>query len=542
MWSDRYSLWHALQSTLDSAPRCLPLEFIESALIKYSDCTAFETATDQLTFAELDTQSSSFAAYLQDMPAIRKGDRVAVMLRNSLAFPIVCLGTLRAGAIQVNINPNYTPRELANQLNDCGAATIVIAERALGTLQAIVSQTSIKHVVVVPEADVHGLLSRNRPTPMGSLTVVELEEALSRGRLLAWTRPTIFPDDTMFLQYTGGTTGVSKGAILTHRNIGANILQFHLHVFGALREGQEVFVTALPLYHIFALTVNFLSSVVIGAKNVLISNPGDAEGLVAAVNASRFSVITGVNTLFDALTSQPAFRDCDFSNYRFAMGGGTAIRPSTSDRWQRLSGHPIRVGYGLSETSPLVSMQRIATGPFTPDVGVPVPMTDVIILDGGDVPVKPGEPGEVCVRGPQVTRGYWNRPQDNGASFTPDGYFRTGDIAIAHDKGVLEIVDRKKDMILVSGFNVYPNEIEAIVAGHPCVAENVCIGVPDERTGEAVKVYVVPTAGSAVTHAELEAFCRERLTGYKVPKQFEFRDHIPKSAVGKILRRELRTT
>lgn len=541
MWSDLERLKTALLSTLGPDAHPLPLEMIDEALFRYAGQTAFEARDGSMTFADVEVESSAFAAFLQDMFGIRKGDPVAVMLRNTLAFPVTCLGTLRAGAIQVNVNPNYTPRELAYQLNDSGARTIVIAESAVKTFRAVAASTAIKHVIVVPDSSMKSELDAESREGLSRFAVISLKEALERGRLVAWARPIITGDDIMFLQYTGGTTGFSKGAILTHRNLAANIIQFHMHVFGVLREGEEVFFTALPLYHIFALTVNFLSSIVIGAKNVLIANPSEVSGLVETLNTSGFSVITGVNTLFDAVTSQPSFLQCDFSNYRFAMGGGTAIRPSTSHRWEGITGHPIRVGYGLSETSPLVSMQQIAPGPFSPDVGSPVPLTEVVILDSDDRPAREGEPGELCVRGPQVTRGYWNRPEENASGFTKDGFFRTGDIAVAANANVLEIVDRKKDMILVSGFNVYPNEIEAIVAGHPRVAENVCVGVPDERTGEAVKVFVVPTAGSTLTHAELEAFCRERLTGYKVPKQFEIRETIPKTAVGKILRRELRT-
>jgi long-chain acyl-CoA synthetase len=542
MWSDLERLHDVVQAIVDERPACLPLDMIDAALTRHASQIAFASKNGHISFSGIDAISASFAAFLQNVPEIRKGDAVAVMLPNSLAFPIACLGTLRTGAMQINVNPNYTPRELLHQLSDSGARTLVIIESALKTFRAIATQTQVRHVVVVPDADIYAGHSSGQPSSsnVGGAQVMDLREALQRGNRLRWTRPRLGGDDIMFLQYTGGTTGLSKGAILTHSNLAANIAQFHMHVFGVLGEGREVFITALPLYHIFALTVNFLASIVIGAKNILITNPSDQAGLVETIRTSKFSVITGVNTLFDALTFHPAFRQCDLSNYRFAMGGGTAIRPSTSQRWEAITGHPIRVGYGLSETSPLVSMQKIEPGPFTPDVGAPVPFTDVIILNGDDEPAGPGEPGELCVRGPQVTRGYWNKPQENAAGFTPTGHLRTGDIAIAHGNGVLEIVDRKKDMILVSGFNVYPNEIEAIVAGHPRVAESVCVGVPDERTGEAVKVFVVPIAGATLTRDELEAFCQERLTGYKVPKQFEIRDAIPKTGVGKLLRRVLR--
>ena len=543
MWSNKDSLRHALDASLRHASdEYLPLDFIDLAIARFSSHCAFQSGDKSVTYQQVDQYASAFAAFLQNVCGVAKNEAIAVMLPNSIAFPVACIGILRTGAFQVNVNPKYTPRELEYQINDSGATTLVIFEDVLQTYLEIAPKTRIKNIIIVPTSanDGPAKYTTDSQTPNGKTRIYDFQYTLDLGRTFNCNRPNISGDDIMFLQYTGGTTGVSKGAILTHRNLASNILQFHDHIAGTLQEGEEVIITALPLYHIFALTVNFLSSFVIGARNILISDPSDLSGLVKAIKHSGFSVITGVNTLFDALISHPEFKQTDFSKYRFAVGGGTAIRASTSDNWQAITGHPIRVGYGLSETSPLVSMQKVAPGPFRGDVGMPAAATSILIVDDKDEPAAEGEPGELCVRGPQVTEGYWKKPDANKEAFNGAGYFRTGDIAVSNSDGTIEIVDRKKDMILVSGFNVFPNEIEAIVACHPNVAENVCVGVPDDRTGEAVKVFVVPQDGSQVTSKDLKEFCRQRLTGYKVPKHIEFRDSLPKTAVGKLMRRELR--
>jgi len=535
VWENKQSVENALNQLVETGEvSSLPLAFVDQAISQHASKTAFEDEYDCLSFDDVHHHSLAFAAYLQQKLGVQKGEHIALMVPNMVAFPVVCLGILRTGAVQVNVNPNYTSSELRHQLVDSGATTLVIFEGAYAKFADISDATNVKNVVVVSGqgfSEAASIECDNWPC---------LKDCLGEGQRLNFSEVDIRANDRIFLQYTGGTTGVSKGAVLTHGNLGANILQFHDHIFGSLTPGDAVFVTALPLYHIFALMVNFLSSFAIGARNILIRNPSDMDGFVQRLKEAKFSVITGVNTLYEGIMAHKDFSQVDLSQYCFAMGGGTPILETTAAKWRAATGHDIKVGYGLSETSPVVSMQSMDQLKFTTDVGIAMPHTEIITLDDNDQLTEGLQPGELCVRGPQVTQGYWQKDDQKSDYFTSDGFFRTGDIAIRHDDGRYEIVDRKKDMILVSGFNVYPNEIESAVAQHPDVVESICIGIQDDRTGEAIKVFVVPESNADVTADDIISHCKQRLTGYKVPKQIEFRNSLPKSAVGKLLRRELR--
>ncbi|XHS79946.1 AMP-binding protein [Burkholderiaceae bacterium UC74_6] len=518
---------------------------MEEAMRRYADHAAFHSLGQKLSYAEVDRHSRDFAAWLQ-AEGVKRGDRVAVMTPNILAFPIVCLGILRAGAIQVNVNPLYTPRELEHQLRDSGAELLVIYNGSTPVFAEIAANTPIKRVVTAAL----GLAADSKlPSPPvdarlqdSKLNALPLHAALAAGAALAHTPVALTADDLIFLQYTGGTTGVSKGAALSHGNLLANCAQFSAFMSAAMRPGQEVVVTAIPLYHIFALMVNFITYFQIGAENWLVANPRDMDGFAETLKQARPTVITGVNTLYAGLTLCPKLPEVDWSRLRLAAGGGAAIVPAVSARWQAITGHMIREGYGLSETSPVLSFNPQAVASFTATTGLPMPSSDVKLLDDSDREVGIGEAGEICVKGPHVMRGYWEKPEANAAAFTPDGYFRTGDVGVFDERGFLKIVDRKKDMIIVSGFNVYPNEIEAVASACAGVAECACIGVPDDKTGEAVKLFVVRTAGATVTEADVAEHCRAQLTGYKVPRHVQIIEALPKSAVGKILRRELRGT
>ena len=511
----------------------------EEAMARFAPLPAFRSFDQVLTYGEVERLSRHFAAFLQKRAGVEKGDRVAMMCPNILAFPVGMLGILRAGAIQVNVNPQYTARELAYQLNDADAKTIVIFAQSLPTLSEVIADTGIKRVIVAQARDCGG--DADPPGDAAPITGGErFMDAIAEGAALTFDPVGLTGDDGLFLQYTGGTTGLSKGASLSHRNMVANIEQFKAMMPAALRPGEEVVVTALPLYHIFALMMNLLSYFSIGAVNYLIRDPRNMDEFVEQIMTARFSVFTGVNTLFNGLVMHPRFKDVDFSNYRMSVGGGSAILPSTSDKWRVFTGQPIREGYGLSEASPLVSVNPMSEPEFTETVGLPVPNTDIKLLRDDGTEAPGGEAGELCVRGPQVMSGYWRQPEANAEAFTEDGFLRTGDVAVLNKAGRVKIVDRKKDMILVSGFNVFPNEIEAVAAAHPGVAECACCGVPDEQTGEAVRLFVVRAAGGELGAEEIIAHCRKDLTAYKVPKQVEFLDSLPKSTVGKILRRELR--
>jgi len=516
-------------------------DLLEGAMRRYADKPAFRCFGQTLTYADTDRLSRDFAAYLQGRLGVKKGDRVAVMLPNIPAFPIAMMGIIRAGAVQVNVNPMYTPRELEHQLNDAGAEAIVIFSGVSSTLAEIIGKTPVKQVISVAPADA---TSAVLPAPVVDARLsnfVSFSAALAQGAALKFTPPPLTSDDLLFLQYTGGTTGLSKGAALSHHNLVANTEQFKTFMGDALRPGEDVIVTALPLYHIFALMVNFLSFYSIGAENWLVPNARDIDSLVDTLRQACPTAFTGVNTLFGALTTHPKIADVDFSRLRLTIGGGAAVLPTTSAKWKALTGKDIREGYGLSETSPILTLNPDSgSGKFSATVGLPLPSTEIRLLDDDDNEAPIGEPGEVCAKGPQVMRGYWQKPEANAEAFTADGYFRTGDIGVFDDKGFLKIVDRKKDMIIVSGFNVFPNEVEAVAAACSGVAECACVGRPDDKTGEAVRLFVAKAPDATLTEADLIAHCRRQLSAYKVPKEVRFLDALPKSNVGKILRKDLR--
>ena len=508
---------------------------------RYADKVAFNSFGQTLSYAQVDQLSAAFCAYLQHTVGIKKGDRVAVMLPNLAAFPLALLGIIRAGAVQVNVNPLYTPRELEHQLTDAGCDAIVIFNGSTPVLAEIIGHTRLKSVLTVGLGDGLGVQLPSPAVDTRLTQAVPFSTALAEGATLERVPVQLHGNDTLFLQYTGGTTGLSKGATLSHRNLVANTEQFKAFMAGAMREGEEVLVTAIPLYHIMALMGNFLSYFSIGAENWLVANPRDMDGFVAKLKAARPSVFVGVNTLYQGLTMHPGLKEVDWSRLRMSAGGGAAVVGVTSDRWKAITGNFIREGYGLSETSPILSFNPLFIEDFSGSTGLPVPSTDIKLLDDYGNAVALGASGEVCANGPQVMSGYWNQPEANASAFTPDGYFRTGDVGVFDERGFLKIVDRKKDMILVSGFNVFPNEVEAVASACPGVAECACIGVPDERTGEAVKLFIVQSATASLTAEDVIAYCRKELTAYKVPKQVVIVAALPKSTVGKILRRDLRT-
>ncbi|MCA8182060.1 AMP-binding protein [Burkholderia vietnamiensis] len=512
---------------------------LDDAMLRFAGHPAFRASDRTLTYADVDRLSAALAAYLQQVAQVRKGDRVAVMLPNVLAFPVVFVALARIGAVQVNVNPLYTPHELEHQLNDAGVEVAVVCGGSMATFADVVGKTRVRTVLTVGRDDlgvVDAPAGACAALPPGSLA---LADAFAAGAALQRAPVALDGSDLLLLQYTGGTTGLSKGAALSHRNLIANVEQFAAIVPDARRPGEEVVVTAIPLYHIFALTVNFLSYFAIGAQNWLVANPRDMDGLIDVLKAARPSVFVGVNTLYAGLAGHPRLKEVDWSRLKLSAGGGAAVIDVISARWQAVTGNFIREGYGLSETSPVVTFNPQSVDRFTGTTGLPLPSTDVKLLDDENREVAIGGAGEICVRGPQVMGGYWQKPEANAAAFTEDGYFRTGDIGVFDAAGFLKIVDRKKDMIIVSGFNVYPNEVEAVVTALPGVAECACIGVPDERTGEAPKLFVVLAPDATIGEAEIVAHCRANLAGYKVPKQIRVVERLPKSTVGKILRREL---
>ncbi|MEX0344265.1 MAG: long-chain fatty acid--CoA ligase [Rhizobiaceae bacterium] len=526
-------------------------ELMEGACRQFADRSAFTCMGKTLTFEEIDAMSSKFAAFLQSK-GLEKGARVAIMMPNVLQYPIVMMAVLRAGYTVVNVNPLYTARELEHQLTDSGAEAIVILENFASTLQAVVAKTGVKHVVVATMGDLMGLKGAivnfvvrrvRKMVPAWSLPGhTRFNDALSAGSVSKAQPVEVGLDDVAFLQYTGGTTGVSKGATLLHRNVLANVSQNASWLQGAYvnhpKPDRMTFICALPLYHIFALTVNALMGMQQGAHNILIPNPRDIPAFAAELKKYQFHVFPGLNTLFNALLNNEDFQKLDFSNLLLTLGGGMAVQAPVAERWKALTGCSISEGYGLSETSPVATANRFDAD-FTGTIGLPVPSTEIAIRDedGKDLPID--EVGEICIRGPQVMAGYWNRPEETAKVMTKDGYFKSGDMGFMNKDGYVKIVDRKKDMILVSGFNVYPNEIEDVVAGHEGVLEAAAIGVPDEHSGEVPKLFVVKK-DPALTEDDVIAYCKENLTGYKRPKHIEFRDELPKTNVGKILRRELR--
>ena len=521
---------------------------------QYGSRLAFDCMGKKITYKELDELSWQFAAYLQSQ-GLSKGDRIALMMPNLLQYPIALLGSLRAGCVVVNVNPMYTARELAYQLNDSGADALVILENFAHVFQSIQNQVSVKHVLVTNVGELMGLKGHlinfivrhvKKAVPTWSLDgVLNFKEALQQGKnAKASFKPvSIKGDDIAFLQYTGGTTGVAKGAVLLHRNILANIAQIDAWLepgLRGLRIEQLVFVCALPMYHIFALTACCLFGLKAGAMNILVTNPRDIAGFVKLLNGLKeFHVFPAVNTLFNALMNHPKFSSIDFSSLLVSIGGGMAVQKSVADRWQQLTGKPIAEGYGLSETSPVVCCNTPLIDGFTGTIGLPLPGTDILILDNEERSVAIGEPGEICIKGPQLMSGYWNRDAETKQSMTAQGFFKTGDIAYMTADGYVKIIDRKKDTIVVSGFNVYPNEIEEVLTMMPEVLECAAVGVKDGPAGEAVKVFIVKK-DLGLTESQVLEYCKTQLTNYKRPKFIEFRTELPKSTVGKILRRELR--
>ena len=525
-------------------------ELFEKSVALYRERVAYINMGTQITYGELDGLSRDFAAYLQNCLKLPKGSRVAIMLPNVLQYPICMLGILRAGYVVVNCNPLYKARELEHQLADSGTETIIILENFAHTLTKAIGKTVVKNVVVTGLGDMLGFPKGplinfavkyiKRLVPAWHLPrSVRFAKAMSDGAKSEFTTVKVVHDDLAFLQYTGGTTGVSKGAMLTHRNILANATQAHAWVKSVVTTDGELVVTALPLYHIFALTANCFLFIKVGASNLLITNPRDIPKFVAELGKYPFTVLTGVNTLFNALLNNENFAKLDFSKVKVTLGGGAAVQGAVAKRWQKATGRPLIEAYGLTETSPAACINPINLAEFNGSIGLPISSTECVIRNdsGADLPV--GERGELCVRGPQVMKGYYNQPEETANVFMLDGFLRTGDVAEMNDKGFVRIVDRKKDMILVSGFNVYPNEVEDVVAMHPDVLEVAAVGVADERSGEAVKIFVVKK-NLSVTAAQLVAHCREFLTAYKIPSYVEFRTDLPKTNVGKILRRELR--
>ena len=522
----------------------------ETAVRDYRERPAFCNFGKTLTYNEIDAHSRDFAAYLLGELKLKKGDRVAIMMPNCLQYPIAIFGILRAGLTVVNVNPMYTARELRHQLIDSGASALLVVDNFGHTVQEVVADTPVKQVITTGLGDMLGF-------PKGSLInfvlkyvkklvpdydivgAIRFKDTLTLGRMHKLPEIEIDSEDIAFLQYTGGTTGVSKGAMLTHRNMVANMQQAGVWVGKGLDFGQEVIITALPLYHIFALTANSLVFMKLGGLNHLISNPRDMPGFVKELQKTRFTAITGVNTLFNGLLNTPGFDQVDFSNLKMTLGGGMAVQRAVAEKWKKVTGVTLVEAYGLTETSPAACINPMDLKDYNGAIGLPVPSTDVCLKDDDGNLVPVGEVGELCVKGPQVMKGYWQRPEETANVIDKEGWLHTGDMAKMDANGFFYIVDRKKDMILVSGFNVYPNEVEDVIAGMPGVLEVAAIGVPDEKSGEAVKVFIVKK-DPALTAEQVKAYCRENLTGYKQPRLVEFRTELPKTNVGKILRKELR--
>jgi long-chain acyl-CoA synthetase len=528
------------------------VELLEESFAKFADRRAFICMDKSISYGDLDEMSIALAAYLQSK-GLQKGARVALMMPNVLQYPISTAAVLRAGYTVVNVNPLYTPRELEHQLKDSAAEAIIVLENFATTVQQVMGKTLLKHVIVGSMGDLLGLKGvivnlvvrrvKKMVPPYSIPRAIAFNDAIAAGRGMKLDKPKLTPDDVAFLQYTGGTTGVSKGATLLHRNILANVLQNDAWLQPALAQpphvDQLLIVCALPLYHIFALTACFLLAMRAGGTNLLIPNPRDMAGFVKELMKYQINFFPAVNTLYNGLLHTPGFDKVDFSKLKVSNGGGMATQKAVAEKWLAVTGCPLSEGYGLSETSPALTCNPATVREFSGTIGLPMPSTYLSIRndDGNEVPL--GQPGEICAKGPQVMAGYWNRPDETAQVMTPDGYFRTGDIGVMDERGYTKIVDRKKDMILVSGFNVYPNEIEEVIASHPGVLECAVIGVPDAKSGEAVKAFIVRKDPS-LTAEEVIKFCGTQLTAYKVPKQIEFRTDLPKTNVGKILRRELR--
>lgn len=539
-------------------PNTTLVDVLEAAFQAYAGRDAAACMGTRLRFSEVDQLSRDLGAWLQSR-GLSRGARVALMMPNLPQYMVAIAAVLRAGFVVVNVNPLYTERELEHQLVDSGAEAIVVLENFAGTLAEVVERTAVKHVVLAALGDLLGfwkgpfvtfavrhvrkLVPEFRLPLSSGLAVTRFKVACAEGARTSLRRAELSPNDVAFLQYTGGTTGASKGATLLHRNVVANILQteaWFRPMLDTLGGKPMTIVCALPLYHIFALTICYLMGARLGAMNLLIPNPRDIPGLVSTLSNYRINMFPAVNTLFNALANDAAFARLDFSGLVVSNGGGMAVQAATAQQWLRVTGCPVVEGYGLSETSPVATSNRIDSPTFTGNIGLPIPSTDIAIRDDNGANVPIGQPGEICIRGPQVMAGYWQRPDETALVMTPDGFFKSGDVGVMDESGHVKIVDRKKDMILVSGFNVYPTEIEQVVSLHPGVLECAAIGVPDSKSGEAVKLFVVKR-DHALSEEDIAGYCRENFTAYKRPRSIEFRDELPKSNVGKILRRELRS-
>jgi long-chain acyl-CoA synthetase len=549
VWLKNYPA--GVPEVINTEPYQSLVDMIDQSLMNYADKNAFTNMGVTLTFKELDEKSKQFASYLQHTLHLKKGTRVAIMMPNLLQYPIALYGILRAGMVAVNVNPMYTSRELRHQLSDSGADAIIILANFAHVLSEIIDETPIRRIVVTEIADlcpwpkrsiINWLIkSVKKMVPKFDLPQYDcFLEALTKGQKKSFSPVEITKDDIAFLQYTGGTTGVAKGAILTHSNMLSNVLQSEAWFTKTLNTDNEVIITALPLYHIFSLTANCLLFTKIGGMNILITNPRDMPGFVKELKNNRFTGFTGVNTLFNGLLNTPGIENVDFSDLKMSFGGGMAVQPSVAKEWGELTNTVLIEGYGLTETSPAAVVNPMDAKEFSGCIGLPISSTDVSIRDNEGNELGFNEPGELCIKGPQVMHGYWQRPEETANSITEDGWFATGDVATINEEGYIKLVDRKKDMILVSGFNVYPNELESVIAEHPQILELAAIGVPDENSGEVVKVFIVPKSPD-LTKEDVMAFCKKNLTGYKRPKHIEFMSELPKSNVGKILRKDLRS-
>ena len=547
-WLDSYE--KGVKAEIDETLYQSIPDVFRQSVEKFANQPAFQNMGKTLTYAEVGKLAEDFASYLQNVLKLPRGERVAIMLPNLLQYPIALFGILQAGLVAVNTNPLYTPRELEHQLKDSGATTIIVLENFANTLELVLPRTQIKHVIVASVGEMFGFFKGSlinfvlrkvkKMVPEYRISdTIPFQTALKEGAAHTFRPVSLTREDTALLQYTGGTTGVAKGAILSHGNICANMQQAAEWIVNLLRPGKETVIAALPLYHIFALTVNLMIFTQAGSKIILITNPRDMKSFIGDMKKERVSVFVGVNTLFNGMVNQPDFATVDFSSLKLTLGGGMATQKAVAEKWKNITGTPIVEAYGLTEASPGVCANPLNIPAYTGGIGLPIPSTEIELRDADGNEVAQGQPGEMWIRGPQVMKGYWNRPEETAKVLDSRGFLATGDIAVMDEKGWFKLVDRKKDLIVVSGFNVYPNEVEDVAASHPKVLEAACIGVSSPKTGEALKLFIVKKDES-LTEEELIAFCRTELTAYKVPKDIEFRDELPKSNVGKILRRELR--
>ena len=548
LWLNSYE--QGVNAEIDITQYSSISDVFRQSVEKFAHQPAFQNMGKTLTYAEVGKLAENFASYLQNVLKLPRGERVAIMLPNLLQYPIALFGILQAGLVAVNTNPLYTPRELEHQLKDSGATTIIVLENFANTLELVLPRTQIKHVIVASVGEMFGFFKGSlinfvlrkvkKMVPEYRISdTIPFQTALKEGAAHTFRPVSLTREDTALLQYTGGTTGVAKGAILSHGNICANMQQAAEWIVNLLRPGKETVIAALPLYHIFALTVNLMIFTQAGSKIILITNPRDMKSFIGDMKKERVSVFVGVNTLFNGMVNQPDFATVDFSSLKLTLGGGMATQKAVAEKWKNITGTPIVEAYGLTEASPGVCANPLNIPAYTGGIGLPIPSTEIELRDADGNEVAQGQPGEMWIRGPQVMKGYWNRPEETAKVLDSRGFLATGDIAVMDEKGWFKLVDRKKDLIVVSGFNVYPNEVEDVAASHPKVLEAACIGVSSPKTGEALKLFIVKKDES-LTAEELIAFCRTELTAYKVPKDIEFRDELPKSNVGKILRRELR--